>query len=508
MVKRILAGVAVLALVAGLLLVGNPANAADPVATVPVTANPRAVAMAPDGTEAYIATGAGKLHVLSLQTNTVTDTIDVGASLAGVALTPDGSRAYVSDTGGQVAVVNIATRSVVTTIAVPGTPYGVTVAPDGRTVYVTQRGSDKVSVISTATNTVTGEMTVGLGPTAIAVSADGSRGVVANGTSNTATVLNLPGGTTAATVPVGAAPYGVAIDPGDGVTAYVTATGAGTVSVIGANNTVSATIPVPGTPVGVTPSTDDQFLYVTRYTEASVAQVRLSNGSIVENTPTGALPIAGAMSPDGSRMVTANFNGASVTVTALAPAVSTSAASPVKGTAATGRGTVTSDADPVTSTRCHFGTDAATVAEGPRGSARSVAAVPATAAANSQTDVTCNMTGLSRGTDYYYVVAATDADGTGWSPEPVMFTTRPAKVAQPQVVRKKKKLRFSWRPTTGAEYYEGRIRRGGSFSAWRSVDNPRITFSGLQRSTAYRVQLRAGNDAGTGPRRTVKTSTR
>lgn len=504
--RTFLGVVAAAAVAAGGLAGISPAGAVSPVTTITVGAGPRGVAYSPDGTRLY-ATGATGLSVIDTATNTVSTVIPNGTSLGEVAVTPDGGRAYVADiSNNAVDVINTATNAVVASVPVADFPYGVAVTPDGTSVLVTRRSTNKVSVISTSTNTVTSEVVVGNGPTDVAVSS--TRAVVVNGGANSVTVLNLPAVTVAATVPVGADPYGVTMSPLD-ETAYVSSRTANSVAVIGSGNTVLATIPVGGGPVATGLSRNGLTLYAAQYVDNKLAAVNLSNRTITGQTATGLQPVSVAVSPDGSRIAVADFTGGTVTMLAAAPKAATLPATAVKGEKATGNGQVTADsADAVSDISCYYGTDPSAVEDGPLGSAARLRATPATAVAGSTVSVTCPFTNLSRGRTYFYVITATDGDGPGWSPQSQSFTTRPPKVASPTVKSKKAKIVLRWTVTRGADEYQGRIRKNGSWRSWQTVVNPKVTFANLKRRTSYKMQLKAGNDAGFGPTRTVTASTR
>ncbi len=88
------------------------------------------------------------------------------------------------------------------------------------------------------------------------------------------------------------------------------------------------------------------------------------------------------------------------------------------------------------------------------------------------------------------------------------FTTRPPKPDAPKVVRKKKRLVLTWDAVRTATYYKARIRKGGSYKAWRTLSQPKVVFKNLKRKTKYKMQIRAGNDSGVGPKRTLTRKTR
>ncbi len=130
-----------------------------------------AIAITPDGTRAYVANGgAGDVSVIDTATNTLAGPdITVGSHPSAIAITPDGTRAYVVNRYDDVSVINTATNTLAgPDIAVGGGPNAIAITPDGTRAYVTQLNSN-VSVIDTATNTLAGpDIAVG-GPNAIAI---------------------------------------------------------------------------------------------------------------------------------------------------------------------------------------------------------------------------------------------------------------------------------------------------------------------------------------------------
>ena len=102
------------------------------VATVPVGAFPRGVAITPDGAFAYVTNASAiDVSVIATSTNAVVATVPVGVSPLGVAITPDGAFAYVTHftTLGSVFVLSTASNTVVATVPVGVTPAGVAITP-------------------------------------------------------------------------------------------------------------------------------------------------------------------------------------------------------------------------------------------------------------------------------------------------------------------------------------------------------------------------------------------
>ena len=120
----------------------------------------------------------------------ITATIPVGANPDAVAVSPDGQHLYVANAASDaVAVINTATEHVTTSVSVAGGPSGIAVSPNGQHLYVARPGSDAASVIDTATNHVTATIPVGDHPYYLAVSPDGTALYVTNNAAATVTVI-------------------------------------------------------------------------------------------------------------------------------------------------------------------------------------------------------------------------------------------------------------------------------------------------------------------------------
>ena len=155
--------------------------------------------MAVSPTKSYVANQASNtVSVIDRANPTASPvTIKVVSSPRAIALSPDGTRAYVAGNGG-VSVINTANNQVITTVSTTaGDSYGIAVVQTGvntHRVYVTNAANNTVRVINanTATNTYTagGSVQVGSTPRGIAVSADGTRAYVANWASNSVSVLD------------------------------------------------------------------------------------------------------------------------------------------------------------------------------------------------------------------------------------------------------------------------------------------------------------------------------
>jgi YVTN family beta-propeller protein len=114
---------------------------------------------------AYITNvSSNSVSVIDTASNAVVATVPVTGNPRGIAVNPAGTRAYTTNlTANTVAVINTATNTVVATVPVGTNPCSVALKPDGTRAYVANYGANNVSVIDTASNTVIATVAVGSG---------------------------------------------------------------------------------------------------------------------------------------------------------------------------------------------------------------------------------------------------------------------------------------------------------------------------------------------------------
>ena len=138
-------------------------------------------AAAPEARVVVVATGDGNVTLTEVSTNRIGARIGVGGRTRAVAVAPDGSRAYVA-TGNRVVAIDLAARRAVSTAALAGGITSLSISPDGARIYAGRTGA--VEVVDTARMAPAGS--IGLGgatPAQLAVSPDGARAVVSLGRS-------------------------------------------------------------------------------------------------------------------------------------------------------------------------------------------------------------------------------------------------------------------------------------------------------------------------------------
>ena len=146
-------------------------------ATIPMAMEPARVAIAPDGSRAYVTMSelvaegpdVDAIAVIDTTTRTVVATIPVGSMPAEVVVAPDGKTVYVpcwngAELQGILSIIDVSTNTVTGSVVLSGrggAPTGAAITPDGSRVYVSTQGeadvpggNGKVSVVNTATKRV------------------------------------------------------------------------------------------------------------------------------------------------------------------------------------------------------------------------------------------------------------------------------------------------------------------------------------------------------------------
>ena len=176
-------------------------------ATIPACFSPQGVAVNRTETRAYVACFAeSAVAVLDTVQNQLLAKVPVGAQPRHIALSPDGTRVYVT-TGSSVDVISAATQTVVAQIAVPNAQLGgVASSPDGTRVYVakakvTPTGSDELLVVDTSSYAIAGHVAVGKGPTGVAVTPDSRQIYVSDNLDDTVSIVDATSQAVVAVVP-------------------------------------------------------------------------------------------------------------------------------------------------------------------------------------------------------------------------------------------------------------------------------------------------------------------
>jgi len=199
-----------------------PVDASDhlgtPLTVGTETDNVQAIAVAPDGNDAYVLLFQGGLVPIDTRTLLVGQPIDLPGDANGVAISPDSQTAYVTEgsTPG-VVTVDLATGVVSAPIQIGTDPYGIAITPNGKELYV----SDGESVIPIDLATAVAGASINLRPAAaaepdaiggpIVITGDGSTAYAADPAAGTVTPIQIATKHPGRPIKVGVRPVALAI---------------------------------------------------------------------------------------------------------------------------------------------------------------------------------------------------------------------------------------------------------------------------------------------------------
>ncbi len=168
-----------------------------------------------------------------------------------LALNETETRLYATDSTLPLLHVIELTSGEITDVQVGNGPEAVVFDPDGLTLWVANREDGTVSLLDPSPLTVQAPLVSGRGPVRIAFTQDGRRALVVNAGESAVAVFERLGRARISNIPVAGYPLGIAIDP-DGLRAYVGSTRDDEISIVDlTTNTVSGRIPVPPLPTGM-----------------------------------------------------------------------------------------------------------------------------------------------------------------------------------------------------------------------------------------------------------------
>src|SRR5262245_11342920 len=317
---------------------------------IEVNDRPLGMVVSPDNRLLVVVTGSNfnprALHLIDIQTRSLTQTIAIANSFVGVAFNPAGDTIYVG--GGPSNDVKIfkATSGVFAaagTIPISGGPQpsGLTLSADGSRLYVALNLTHEVGVIDTATRTLITRVKAGTYPYTAVISADSRKVYISNWggkipgpsdftdgqnpvivdqrtgipVSGTVSVLDTASNTIVKQITVGLHPTGMTLSPG-GDRVYVTNANSDTVSVIDtATDSVAKTLYVGGqgpdhtpllgaSPNAIAVSPDGRTLFVANGARNAVAVVdaNATADAVRGSIPTGWYPMAVAVDHSGTEL--------------------------------------------------------------------------------------------------------------------------------------------------------------------------------------------------------------
>ncbi len=312
----------------------------EAVTTITVGHNPIAVAITPDGTQAYIPNYQdGTVSVVDTATHLIT-TVTLDDSPIAVAITPDSTQAYIvnqniDNNPDNVSIIDAKAipLAVIATVTVGRRSNAIVITTDGRQAYVANVEDGTVSVIDTTATppTVVTVVTVNSGtPACMSITPDDTLVFVVNFEEGNVVVIDTA--TNEVTiVTVGTNPFSIAITP-DSTQAYIVNNGDNTVSVIDTNSTrthflnaadhkgapptVIAVVEVGHGPVAVAITPDGKQAYVINYNDGTVSVIDTQTipPTVISTLSVGSLPNSIAITPDGKQAYVVNFGDGTVSI--------------------------------------------------------------------------------------------------------------------------------------------------------------------------------------------------
>ena len=118
------------------------------VATIPVSAGPHGMTVAPDSRTVYVSgDGSSSLDAIDTATDRVRRTIEIGKSPHGLAMAPDGRTLLAAIYGeDKIVFVDTATLASIGSVAVPK-PHTIAIRPDGTVAYVASQEPGKFALV-------------------------------------------------------------------------------------------------------------------------------------------------------------------------------------------------------------------------------------------------------------------------------------------------------------------------------------------------------------------------
>lgn len=279
--------------------------------TVPVGADPVAVAVNPKSNDVYVVnSGSGTVSVIDAATNRVTATVAVHRQPVSIDVNAEGTRAYVANAGSNnVSVLDLGSLREIATIGVGESPAMARISPDGDTLVVTNRGGNSASVIDARSLALRAVFTGCLQASDAVILPDSSKAFIACSGSHQVMSIglarpksDLPQERTDRLLDfldMGPQPIHLALKP-DGGEIFVSDFGSDTISEISTNNNeVGWSYMIGSHPWGGAVSADNSILWVSNYADNTIAAYSIDDGQRINTIQVGDGPGPLALSSDG-----------------------------------------------------------------------------------------------------------------------------------------------------------------------------------------------------------------
>lgn len=282
-----------------------------PAATIPVGANPTAIAVNPRRDEVYVVnSGSGSVSVIDAVKNRVIATIPVHREPTSIDVDAAGERAYIANSGSNnISALDLLQRREIAASGAGESPAALRLSPDGATLVVANRRSGSVSVLDAHRLTLRAAFNGCPGAADVVVLPDSSKAFVACTGGHQVMAIGLARPQSQipedhqdrllSLLDVGQTPVHLALKP-DGGEIFVSNFGGATVSEIATgSDEVGGAYVVGDQPSGGVVSADNSLLWVSNFAANTVAAYSIDDGQLEHTVQVGTGPGPLAFSTDG-----------------------------------------------------------------------------------------------------------------------------------------------------------------------------------------------------------------
>jgi len=282
-----------------------------PAATIPVGANPTAIAINPRRDEVYVVnSGSASVSVVDAVKNKVVATIPVHREPSAIDVDPTGDRAYVANAGSNnISVLDLLQRREIAAAGAGESPSDLRLSPDGDTLVVANRRSGSVSILDAHHLTLRSAFNGCPGAADVVVLPDSSKAFIACSGGHQVMAIGLARPRNQmpeehqdrllSLLDVGQSPVHLALKP-DGGEIFVSNFGGDTVSEIATgSDEVGGAYVVGEQPSGGVVSADNSLLWVSNFAANTVAAYSIDDGQLEHTVQVGTGPGPLAFSADG-----------------------------------------------------------------------------------------------------------------------------------------------------------------------------------------------------------------
>lgn len=295
---------------------GNSVTALDLVnmtaaATIPVGADPTAIAVDPRRDEVYVVnSGSASISVIDAVKNKVVATIPVHRGPSAIDVDPAGQRAWVANSGSNnISVLDLERRREIAAAGAGESPSDLRLSPDGDSLVVANRGSGSVSIFDTHRLTLRAAFNGCPGAADVVVLPGSSKAFIACSGGHQVMAIGLARPQSQipeeqqdrllSLLDVGQSPVHLALKP-DGGEIFVSNFGGDTVSEIATgSDEVGGAYVVGEQPSGGIVSADNSLLWVSNFGANTVAAYSIDDGQLEHTVQVGTGPGPLAFSDNG-----------------------------------------------------------------------------------------------------------------------------------------------------------------------------------------------------------------